>query len=98
MTSLHHIRADDGLPELPAYGGSRAAGPLYPTVQRFALSEEGRRSVRPAVAAQMLGVTRPLIYQLMNAGELASFRIGHARLITVASIEALIARRLEAEQ
>ncbi len=55
-------------------------------------------SVRPGPAAEMIGVSRRVIYQLMNAGELQSFRIGGARLIPVAELEEFIARRVADEQ
>ena len=60
----------------------------------------GRRSIepvrdgdllllRPARAAEVLGVSRVTIYALLAVGKLKSLRIGRARLITVASIRAL---------
>jgi hypothetical protein len=51
--------------------------------------------VRPRVARQMLGgCGLERLYDLLNSGELESFRDGRARLITVASIERYIERRL----
>jgi len=55
--------------------------------------------VRPKRARAMLGgCGAERLYQLINSGELSSFREGRARLITVASIYALIERRLAASQ
>jgi hypothetical protein len=50
---------------------------------------------RPRVARQMLGgCGLERLCAMLNSGELESFRDGHARLITVASIESYVARRL----
>lgn len=53
-------------------------------------------SPRDAFDALGVGVTKG--YQLLNAGELESFTVGRARRITVASIEAFIARRLTEQE
>lgn len=51
--------------------------------------------VRPRVARQLLGgCGLERLYGLLNSRELESFHEGRARLITVASIERYIARRL----
>lgn len=42
-------------------------------------------------AAEHLGVSRGLIYDLLNAGELGSVRIGSRRLVPVASLVRFIA-------
>lgn len=54
-------------------------------------------AVRPQRAADLLGVSRPTIYNLMDAGELASFKVGSARRIPVDALRGYIARRLDAE-
>jgi excisionase family DNA binding protein len=46
-----------------------------------------RRSVRPAEAAELLGVCRDTVYVLMRSGRLRSVKAGRARLIPVAAIE-----------
>ena len=46
-----------------------------------------KRSVRPAEAAELLGVCRDTVYVLMRAGRLRSVKAGRARLIPVAAIE-----------
>jgi len=51
--------------------------------------------VSPRRAEQMLGISHKKLYDLLNAGELESLRIGNARRITVASIEALIQRGIQ---
>ena len=48
---------------------------------------------RPSEAIEATGIKRSHLYELMAAGELESFKIGRARLITRASLEALIERR-----
>jgi excisionase family DNA binding protein len=51
-------------------------------------------AVKPRAVCRMLdcGLTR--VYELITAGELESFKDGRSRKISVASIEAYIARRL----
>ncbi|HCT80130.1 MAG TPA: excisionase [Micromonosporaceae bacterium] len=46
-----------------------------------------RKSVRPAEAADLLGICRDTVYVLMRAGRLRSIKAGRARLIPVAAIE-----------
>jgi hypothetical protein len=51
--------------------------------------------VRPRVARHLLGgMSGEKFWELLNAGILESFLEGRARLVTLASIEAYIARRL----
>jgi excisionase family DNA binding protein len=50
--------------------------------------------VRPKVAWKMLGCGNTRGYELLAAGELESYKDGRSRKITVASIKALVARRL----
>lgn len=51
-------------------------------------------AVKPKRACEMLdcGITR--LYELLNSGELASFKDGASRKVTVDSIHSYIARRL----
>jgi excisionase family DNA binding protein len=46
-----------------------------------------KKSVRPAEAAELLGVCRDTVYVLMRAGRLRSVKAGRARLIPLAAIE-----------
>jgi excisionase family DNA binding protein len=50
-----------------------------------------RKSVRPAEAAQLLGVCRDTVYELLRAGRLRSVKAGRARLIPVSAIEEFLA-------
>ena len=50
--------------------------------------------VKPKVAWKMLACSNTRGYKLLAAGELESFKDGRSRKITVASIKALVARRL----
>jgi hypothetical protein len=50
--------------------------------------------VRPKVAWKMLACGNTRGYELLAAGELESYKDGRSRKITVASIKALVARRL----
>ena len=53
--------------------------------------------VRPTPARKMLGgCSKPSLWKLINAGKLDSYLDGHARLITVASIEQYIADKVKA--
>jgi excisionase family DNA binding protein len=54
--------------------------------------------VSPAGAMTMLSCGRTRLYELLDRGELQSFLDGRARRITVASIHAYIARKLEASR
>jgi hypothetical protein len=56
----------------------------------------GQCAIRPKVAFKLLGVGNTHGYELINAGELETYREGRARLITVRSVFFLIARRLAA--
>jgi excisionase family DNA binding protein len=51
----------------------------------------------PAQAAHALSVHRSTVYELMNAGAIASFSIGRARRISIRALEAYIAAQ-EREQ
>ncbi len=52
--------------------------------------------VRPREAGRMLRVGNTRGYQLLKAGEIETFKDGRSRKITVASIRAYIARKLDA--
>jgi excisionase family DNA binding protein len=51
--------------------------------------------VRPNKAMRLLDCRRNYLYDLINAGELETYRDGRARKITMRSIRALIERRLK---
>ncbi len=55
-------------------------------------------AVKPKVAWKMLGCGNTRGYELLAAGELESYKDGHSRKITVASIKAYVARQLAAAQ
>lgn len=50
--------------------------------------------VSPRRAEQLLGISKTTLYELLNRGELESFTLGKSRKITLASIRALIERRV----
>jgi hypothetical protein len=52
-------------------------------------------SPRKGAAALDVGLTR--VYELINSGQLQSYHDGKSRKIVVASLEAYIARQIEAE-
>jgi excisionase family DNA binding protein len=52
-------------------------------------------AVPPKVGFDMIGVGVTKGYELINAGELQTFKIGRATRITTESIEAYVARQLQ---
>jgi hypothetical protein len=50
--------------------------------------------VKPRAAERLLSCSHKRLYELLNAGELESFRDGASRKITLKSIEAYILRQL----
>lgn len=56
--------------------------------------ETPKLSYKPEQAAAVLGIGRSKVYELMNAGELESFKLGKSRLIPHASLERLISRKM----
>jgi hypothetical protein len=50
--------------------------------------------VRINVAAQMIGVGKTKMYELVNAGEVDTLKIGKSTLITMTSLETLVRRHL----
>jgi len=57
-----------------------------------------RLVVKPRSACLLLDCGMTYLYDLINAGEIDSFKDGKSRKITTASIKAYIARRLEASK
>jgi excisionase family DNA binding protein len=68
---------------------------------------EGRRTVRPMAliekarllftvneACGVLHLSRPVVYQLINSGELRSFKVGNARRIPAQALEEYVASKL----
>ena len=53
---------------------------------------ESRILYRPAEAAVSLGLSRTRVYQLMQAGELASVKVGSSRRIPAADLETFVQR------
>ena len=57
-----------------------------------------RIALRPAEAAQAIGIGRSKVYELIASGELPSIRIGGSVRVPVDALRAWIARQLEARQ
>lgn len=53
------------------------------------VADGGPLLVSPERAGELLGLSRATVYVLMGRGELVSVKIGGARRITVASVEAI---------
>jgi excisionase family DNA binding protein len=49
-------------------------------------------------AAEALGVSRSVVYELMDSGDLRNIKIGRSRRIPVTSLEEFIAHRLSEQQ
>jgi excisionase family DNA binding protein len=58
----------------------------------------GRAGFTPAEVADLLGISRVYVYQLIQRGELVSFHLGRAHRITADSVADLIERQVAAEQ
>jgi excisionase family DNA binding protein len=68
------------------------------SIHSTGLSDDERLVASPRRTAVLLdcGITR--VYELINAGELDSYRDGSSRKITIASIKAYVERQLERAQ
>jgi len=67
------------------------------SITRQGHESSGRIAVSPSEAARLSGIGRTKLYEVLNSGALASFKIGSRRLIRVSEIDAWL-RRLEADQ
>jgi excisionase family DNA binding protein len=54
-----------------------------------------RMLLRPAEAAEAIGVSRSRMYELLASGELPSIRVGRTVRVPVAALHAWIAERLK---
>ena len=64
------------------------------TTERAPVGGE-RLLLRPVEAAEMLGISRSLIYELAAAGEIGTVRMGSALRIPRGEVEAYVARLLQ---
>jgi hypothetical protein len=64
------------------------------SIQSTGLGRNEPLVVSPARAKTMLDIGHTRLYELLEAGELESYRDGKSRKITVASIKDRIARKL----
>jgi excisionase family DNA binding protein len=55
--------------------------------------EPARLTVRIPMAANMLGIGRSKLYELISAGEIEVIKIGKATLIVVESLQRFVERR-----
>lgn len=55
----------------------------------------GRGQLNVREAAQRLGVSRARLYQLLQHGEIASFRVGRRRIVPADAIDSYIRARLQ---
>jgi len=67
---------------------SQSATPLLTAEERNkALYPKGRKAVSPAHLARRWGKCRQTIYNMIDAGELHSFKVRNSRLILFSEIE-----------
>lgn len=57
------------------------------------MNEISRAAYSPGEAAKYLGVSRRMVYDLLDQGELASVKIGSRRLIRVGELDRFLAER-----
>jgi excisionase family DNA binding protein len=57
-------------------------------------SKQPPLAVRIPIAAEMLGLSRSTIYELLEAGDLRSIKVGRVRLVIVASLTEFIESRV----
>jgi excisionase family DNA binding protein len=69
---------------LPAAARQSPRG-LEPVVDPLAVSIKA--------AARMIGVSRTVLYQLINGGEIPSFTVGRRRLLAIAELRRFVAER-----
>lgn len=58
--------------------------------ERRHLERVDRLAYSPAEAAEAIGISRAKLYELLEAGELRSVKIGRRRLIRAADLESLL--------
>jgi excisionase family DNA binding protein len=75
------------------FSGSRRAGQPGST-SKAPVAPVEPIVVRPKQACALLGCGLTYLFDLLNKGELESYRDGRSRLITLASIRARVARKL----
>lgn len=57
--------------------------------------EPERLTVRIPTAIAMLGLSRSKFYELMDGGEIATIKVGRARLVIVQSLHDYVARHIK---
>ncbi len=55
----------------------------------------GKLAYRPGQAVQASGIARSTLYELLNSGEIPSFKIGKTTLILAEDLTAFLRRRAE---
>jgi excisionase family DNA binding protein len=84
---LHSADPDDSHPSLKIYVENLIIAPPYDqkkAVQRLAYS--------PDEVAELLGISRELVHDLLRTGQLGSVKAGRRRLISKRHLEAFLAR------
>lgn len=78
-------------PELELNHAPRHGGQV--TIIGVSVSLEAIDTVTASEAAELLGVSRPRITQMIKSGKLEGYTKGHATFVTRASVEARLAER-----
>ncbi len=64
----------------------------------MSLTENARLLFTVNEACEVLHLSRPVVYQLINSGELRSFKVGNARRIPAQALEEYVASKLASDQ
>jgi excisionase family DNA binding protein len=89
---LHYANPDDSHPSLQIYVKNLIIAPPYDqkkAVERLAYS--------PDEVAELLGISRELVHDLLRTGQLGSVKAGRRRLISKRHLEAFLAREERAK-
>ena len=84
---LHYADPDDSHPSLKIYVKNLIIAPPYDpkkAIERLAYS--------PDEVAELLGISRELVHDLLRTGQLGSVKAGRRRLISKRHLEAFLAR------
>jgi len=65
-------------------------------IQDAELGDDERLVVRPKMACYLLSIGITRLYELLNSGELESYKDGAARLVTMRSIRGYVDRQVTA--
>jgi excisionase family DNA binding protein len=92
--SLNHTSDQESGDHMP---NKRASAARAPTESVTITLPAGRAGFTTMEVAELLGISRVHVYNLLNAGEFVSFHIGRSRRITADSLADYVNHRIAAE-